>query len=401
MKLGLIREYKNPPDKRVVLTPQQCYSLQNKFNELKIIVEPSPNRVFADIEYSSLGIEVSENLSECDILLGIKEVPHEKLLPDKTYMFFSHTIKKQEHNRNMLKKIIANKIRLIDYECLHNESGRRILGFGKYAGIVGTYEILRAMGIKYNLFNWQSPSLFLNYDELKVKISKDIDLIKKNRNKIVLTGSGRVISGSEELLGFLKIKKVSPQSFVSDIFDETVYTLLDIEDMYEHKDTIAFTHEHFYLNHSMYGSKFKPYTKIADIMINGVYWDKNIARHFELNDTKSPDFKIKLIADISCDINGSVPITVKETTIEKPVFGWNSQSQQICEPYTQTSIDIMSISNLPTELPADASEGFGEEFIKFVLPDLFKKNSRMIEEATICCDGTLTKRYNYLQDFIS
>lgn len=400
MILGLIREYKNPPDKRVAFSPEQCKRVQNGFQNIKIIAESSPVRAFNDKDYENCGITVSENMTVCDFLFGIKEVPPEKLIASKTYLFFSHTIKKQIHNREMLKEILRKNITLIDYECLRNRKGSRILGFGKYAGIVGTYEIFRAMGKKYNIFNWQSPSEYKNYDELKTDITKDLELIKLQKKKIVLTGSGRVISGCEELLEFMNISKVEPLTFLKKEFSQTVYTLLDIEDMFERNDGNSFTRNHFYENHKMYSSKFLPYTKISDIMINGIYWDSNLPRHFEKEDTISDDFRINLIADISCDIEGSIPITIRETTIENPVFGWDGKNQAECTPYSKNSIDIMAISNLPTELPADASIGFGEDLIKSVLPELFKSNSEIIENATICKNGELTPKYKYLQSFI-
>lgn len=400
MILGLIREYKNPPDKRVALSPEQCTRVQNNFQNIKIIAESSPVRIFNDKEYENYGISVSENMTVCDFLIGIKEVPPDRLIYGKTYLFFSHTIKKQVYNREMLREILRKNITLIDYECLHNLKGSRILGFGKFAGIVGTYEILRAMGKKYNIYNWQSPSEYRNYDELKLKISEDINIIKFQKKKIVLAGSGRVISGCINLLDFMRIKKVNPHDFLNTNFDETVYTLLDLEDLYEHKHGEKFSHRHFYENHNLYTSKFAKYTKTADILINGIYWDANMERHFEKEDTKSDDFKIKLIADISCDIEGSIPITIRETIIDNPVFGWDGKNQAECKPYSINSIDIMAISNLPTELPADASVGFGEDLIKSVLPELLKSKSEMIENATICKNGELTSKYKYLQSFI-
>lgn len=401
MILGLIKEFKNPPDRRVALSPEQCSRLQKMFPRLKIVVQPSPHRIFSDNDYRNSGITVSENMADCDILLGIKEVPFQYLIPRKTYMFFSHTIKMQEQNRQMLKEIIRHGIKLIDYECLHNERGSRILGFGKFAGIVGTFEILRAMGKKYNVFELESPSAMKNYDELKSKISQYAELIKQQKKKIILAGSGRVISGCEELLQYIEIKKVSSFDFVKNEFGETVYTLLDLENLYERKDGEKLIHSHFYNNHEMYVSKFKTFSKIADVLINGVYWDSKMVKHFEKEETMADDFKIKLIADISCDIEGSVPITIRETTIEKPVFGWDCKNLKECEPYTESSIDIMAVSNLPTELPADASIGFGEDLIKKILPELFKENSKMINEATICENGILTEKYSYLHDFVN
>jgi alanine dehydrogenase len=400
ISLGLIREYKQPPDRRVAFTPQQCHQIKTIFSESNVVVESSPDRIFNDESFKKEGIGVTNDLSNCTILFGIKEVPIDKLIQGKTYLFFSHTIKKQAHNREMLKAIVKKNIRLIDYECLVWPSGARVLGFGRYAGLVGTYETFKALGIKNNTFTIKPAYECADYAEMLAVLKSIEGILKSGKHKIVVTGSGRVSSGVEELLNALTVKKVSPHDFLNLKDNETVYTLLDSHDLYERKDGEPWNHEHFFYNHREYQSKFEPYTRVADIMINGVFWDSAMPRHFEKEDTKSKEFSIKIIGDISCDVEGSVPITLHDTHADNPVFGWDAANQCECDPYTETGIDIMAVSNLPSELPANASEGFGAELIKTVLPELLNPESEMIKNATICKEGRLTARFSYLQDYI-
>jgi alanine dehydrogenase len=399
--LGLIREYKYPPDKRVAFSPSQCSEIQAQNPDITFIVESSPDRVFSDQEYLHAGIKVSTDLTDCDILFGIKEVPVANLIPEKTYCIFSHTIKKQPHNREMLRAMLNNKIRLIDYECLHAPNGTRLLGFGRYAGLAGTYEAFKAIGIRRKSFELKPPLEIANLAEMESVLLTFESKIKALKSKIVIAGSGRVAAGCEEMLSFIHLQKVTPEQFLSQSFDESVYTLLDTFDLYERIDGQPWNHEHFFKNHAAYQSKFTPYTEVADVLINGVFWDKQMPQHFSKEDTKSPHFSIKTIADISCDVEGSVPITLYETKTDKPVMGWDPILQKECEPYLETGIDVMAISNLPTEIPEDASVGFGSALIDTVLPELLKDQSEIIKNATICDSGKLTNNYLYLTDYVN
>jgi saccharopine dehydrogenase (NAD+, L-lysine-forming) len=401
LKLGLIREYKLPADRRVAFTPSQCVELQKRFPDLQIIVESSPDRIFTDVDYTSLGIRVQESISECDILMGIKEVPAYKLIAGKTYLFFSHTIKKQEHNRQMLQEILKQSIRLIDYECLHWPNGARVLGFGKYAGWVGAYEAFKAFGLRSKVFNLKPAFTFPNFDDVKKGLAEHKSSISDLKLRIVVSGSGRVSSGSEDVLHFLEIPKVSPADFIKTKYSETVYTLLDTFDLYERKNGGAWDHDHFFKNHKDYKSLFERYIYCTDILINGVFWDKDMPRHFTKENTALPGFSIQTIADISCDIEGSVPITLRDTSMDEPVMGWDPLNQCECEPYKQGCIDIMAVSNLPSEIPADASEGFGKDLMQEVIPALLSNDSLMIDQATICRNGQLTPHYQYLQDYVN
>lgn len=401
LKIGLIREYKQPADRRVAFTPHQCVEIQKQFRDIALFVESSPDRAFSDREYAELGIPVIRSMETCDVLMGIKEVPISKLIPGKTYLFFSHTIKKQLHNRGMLQEILRKKITLIDYECLHHPNGNRVLGFGKYAGWVGTYEAFKSYGLRSGAFNLDPAYGYPNFEAVMQSLLSVKELIHAGQLKIALAGSGRVASGCEEVLRFLDIQKVTPGAFLQQNFEQTVYTLLDTFDLYRRKDGSPWDHAHFFAHHDAYESLFKPYTRQTDILINAIYWDHQMPPHFTKEETAASDFRIRTIADISCDVEGSVPITVKDTSMEDPVFGWNPATQTLCEPYTKHSIDIMAVSNLPSEIPADASEGFGNDLIQYVLPALADPENLMIRNATICKEGALCPGYHYLKDYVA
>jgi alanine dehydrogenase len=395
--IGLIRESKKPYDKRVALSPAQCVDVMTRFTDVKIVVQPSPHRCISDAEYLEAGIEMSEDLEKCDILLGIKEVPIEDLIANKTYLFFSHTIKKQPHNRKLLRTILQKNIRLVDYETLVWENGSRVLGFGRFAGIVGTHNAFLTWGEKFNLFKLKPAYRCENYAEMKAEYDK----IEIPPLKIALCGDGRVAHGCLELLNLLHIREVTPQEFLDEQFDVPTYVHLVTEDFYAHKDGELWDKADFYHNPENYVSTFKQYTQHCDVMLNAIFWNERIPRFFSKEDMKARDFKIKVIADISCDVNGSIPATMKDTTIEDPVFGYHPLSETIEAPFLKNTIDVMAVSNLPCELPYDASVAFGEQLIKYVMGNLLNaKNSRMIHFATIAQNGELTDRYKYLKDYV-
>lgn len=396
MIIGLIRERKSPADVRVALTPVQCVALQNRFPEIKVLVESSPDRCFSDEEYQQAGIEVVTDMSVCDTLLGIKEVPTAALLPNKSYFFFSHTIKKQPYNRDMLVDILNKNITLIDYETLRWENGQRVLGFGRFAGIVGAYNGILTWGRKMQSFQLKPAHQCEDYRELLAEAAAvDIGNIK-----IVLTGGGRVANGALDFLRNLRITEVTPYQFIHREFNEPVFVHLNSPEIYRHKEGKAWNTEYFYKHHHEYESSFGDFLPHCDLLMNGIFWTADLPPLFEKADTAKSNFRMRVIADISCDVDGSVPITWKATTIQEPFIGWSRSTQQPCEPFTADSIDIMAVGNLPNELPCDASEEFGENLIHYVFPEYLKEKSRMIEEATISSNGKLTAGYNYLLDYV-
>jgi alanine dehydrogenase len=396
MKIGIIREEKNPPDTRVALIPSHANVLKNNFSEVEVVAQHSPNRCFSDEEYMQQSIQVANKVDDCDVLIGVKEVPIQNLIPNKTYFFFSHTIKKQSYNRRLLQAVVEKNIRLIDYECITDNKGNRVIAFGRFAGIVGAHNGLMAYGNRTGLFKFPRVHSFKNLNEL-YEFYKSIQL---PAIKIVVTGGGRVAMGSLEVLEQLKIKRVNKNEFVNNQFSEAVYVQLDSEDLYFRKDKTKAPISDFYKHPEAYECHFQPYYKVADIMINAIFWSPKAPIFFTKENMKQPDFSIKTIADISCDIDGSVPATTRATTISDPVMGYNPITEKEDAPYQDHVIDIMSIDNLPNELPRDASEAFSEKMLHIVIPELLKSNSEMIERATIAKNGNLTAKYEYLRNYL-
>ena len=397
MIIGLSKERKNPPDNRVALSPIQCIALQQRYPEVQVVVESSPARCFSDEAYREVGIQVVDSLEHCDVIFNIKEVPSEALIAGKTYFFFSHTIKKQPYNRTMLQSILQKNITLIDYEVLRYETGARVLGFGRYAGVVGTYNGLLVYGKKHGLFTLKPAHESKNYADILTQLLR-VDLPNM---RIVITGGGRVSQGALDLLRAIQIREVTPNQYLHIEYNEPVFVQLNSPDLYVHPTLKQWDTKHFYQHHGEYISQFKGYAACTDLLVNGIYWTEDLPRLFETEDTQDPEkFKPTVIADISCDVEGSVPITYKATSIKDPVIGWSRRTLSPCEPYTEDSVDVMAVGNLPNELPKDASEEFGEMLLQLVMPEFMSDESRLIEEATITQSGNLTAHFQYLSDFV-
>jgi saccharopine dehydrogenase (NAD+, L-lysine forming) len=396
MKLGIIREGKNPPDNRVALSPHQCKVVKRQFPQWELVVQPSPNRCYTNEEYVAAGITMQEDLSDCDVLIGIKEVPIDELIAGKTYFFFSHTKKKQPYNKKLLQAIIHKKIRLIDYECLTYTDKQRILGFGFFAGIVGAHNGLLTYGKKTGSFNLPAVHRFTDFRE----VIRQYFEVKLPPIKIVSTGNGRVSTGIVETMNMFDIKRVSPSEFLKKKYDYPVYVELTAEQLYKHQDTHVYHRDDFRKHPANYYCDFEAYTQQADVLLNGVYWEKNIPAFFDAKDLAKPDFNIQVIADITCDAYGSIPINYGSTTIPNPTYGVHRQSLEKVAPYLQGTVDVMAVDNLPNELPRDASDFFGVQLTKMVLPELLKKQSDILDRATITQDGVLTTYYEYLTDYV-
>ena len=395
LTIGLIREGKIPEDNRVPLTPSQCKWIHKNFTDIKVIVQHSPHRCFSDKEYTHAGITVKEGVSECDILMGIKEVPVEMLIPGKTYFIFSHTKKLQPHNKGLLQSILKNKITLVDYECLEHDDGTRILGFGFFAGIVGAHNGITAYGkrtgsFELNRVNSQKTLRHLIHTYFGLKLPNI---------KVAVTGSGRVAHGVLEVMNLLGIHEVEPDEFTAKDFSYPVYVHLKGADLYIHQVTNTYNRADFHNDPQNYKSLFHGYLSQADILMNGIYWEKDIPRLFETEDLKKADFRIKTIADISDDRNGSVPCNFGNATIDNPVYGVDRNTLNITAPYLANSVDVMAVGNLPNELPKDASRYFGEQLIKYILNDLRIENSKVINHATIVKEGKLTSAYKYMAEY--
>lgn len=395
--LAILREEKAPYDLRTPLSPDQCIKVQQLFPHVNLIVQQSAHRCFSNEQYSSVGINVVEDISNADILLGVKEVPYNHLIPEKTYLYFSHTIKKQPHNRKMLREILNKNIRLIDYETLVWDGGNRIIGFGRFAGIVGAHYAFVMLGKRYQNIELKPASQCKDLSDLYAQYSN----ITIPPQKIVLTGDGRVAHGAIEFLKKIKLHRVSQEEFLDNKYDHPVYVQLRSEDYYTRKDGREWDKSDFYKHPQDYRSSFAAYYRNADVMINAVYWHTAIEPFFTAEEIKQDDFKIKIISDISCDIPGPLPSTLRSSTIENPYYGYHPFLQKETPPFSNASIDVQAVSNLPCELPVDASIEFGDLLIRHVLPFLLIEDSEnIIYNATIAENGKLLPKYMYLSDYI-
>lgn len=393
--IGLIREGKIPADNRVALTPSQCKWIHKQNAGVRIVTQSSPHRCFTDREYQSAGVEIREDMTGCDILMGIKEVPVDMLIPGKIYLFFSHTKKKQGYNQAMFRDIIEKKITLIDYECLEHEDGQRIIGFGFFAGIVGAHNGLMSYGKRTGLYHLDRVYKQRSFREL---IHTYFGLRLPNV-KIAVTGSGRVAHGILEIMNLVGIHEVEPDEYLRRRFAYPVYTQLKGNDLYQHRTTGKYSRVDFHEDAGQYKCLFMPYTEQTDILLNGVYWDQSVPRLFEREHVAADTFIIQTIADITDDKNGSVPVNLGDQTIEDPVYGVDRKTFEKTLPYLPGSIDVMAVGNLPNELPRDASRYFGEQLIKYILEDLVKNGSPLIERATMVKQGKLTPLYDYLEEY--
>lgn len=395
MKIGLIREGKTPADNRVALIPAQCRWIHRNMPHIRITVQSAPNRCFTDRQYALAGVEVQEDIHECDLLLGIKEVPPEQLLQNKTYLFFSHTKKKQPHNRRLLQAVLRNGITLIDYECLEHEDGQRIIGFGFFAGVVGAHNGMMAYGTRTGLYKLGRVHESTDLRQLMHTYFG----LRLPPVKIAVTGSGRVASGILEIMNLMGVVEVEPEEYLQREFTYAVYVHLKSPGLYRHQLSDTYNREDFHARPENYSSLFKPYTYHTDILLNGVYWDTGIPRLFTWEDMADSRFRIQVIADITDDYNGSIPCNLGDGTLQDPVYGIDKMERKRTAPYQPDGIDLMAVSNLPNELPKDASRYFGEQLIKWVLPDLARGNSSIIERATIARRGILTPPFAYLSDY--
>jgi len=397
MKLGIIKERKNPPDRRVVLTPSACKKLLKKYKDLTINVESSNDRFFTDEDYKNEGIEVVNDISECDVLLGVKEVPIENLLANKKYFFFSHTIKKQHYNKELLQAVLTKNIELYDHEVIVNEKGQRLVAFGRYAGVVGAYNGFRTYGLKYNLF--ELPKAEALHDQLM--LIHELQKLKLPNIKVVLTGKGRVGNGAKEMLKGMGMRQVTVKDFLNKTFDEPVYVQIDVLDYNKRKDRIVKNQEDFFNNPMEYESDFMRFAKEADMYIACHFFGTGSPYLFTREDAKSKEFKIRVVADISCDIDGPVASTIRSSTIADPNYGYHPVTEQEVDFRNEDAIAVMAVDNLPCELPKDASEGFGESFAKHVIPSFFNNDEDgVLFRARMTQNGKLTERFNYLQDFV-
>ena len=397
MKFAVIQERKSPPDRRVVLDPKSCKNLLSTFPSAELIIESSPIRAFSDVDYSSAGLEVVADVSAAEVLIGVKEVPIEALIPNKSYFFFSHTIKKQPYNRKLLQAILDKNITLYDHETLVNESNHRLIGFGYYAGVVGAYNGLRALGLKLNCFELPKATDLND----RAALNAQLDLLTIPNVKIILTGSGRVGQGAKEILDHLNIKKVSVDQFLNNSFKKAVYVQLDVLDYCKRQDGTTLGKKDFFNYPEAYQSTFDRFTSVADFFIAGHFYGKGAPAFFTREQAKSPRFNLKVVADISCDIDGPVACTIRPSTIDKPIYGYDAETETEVNFSNASAIAVMAVDNLPCELPKDASEGFGQTFVEKIIPAFFNQDAfGVLKRSKMTENGKLTDAFSYLQAYI-
>ncbi|MBJ6369286.1 NAD(P)-dependent oxidoreductase [Snuella sedimenti] len=397
MKFAIIKERKNPPDRRVVFSPLKLQEAKSAFPKAVFKVESSDIRVFPDAAYEAAGFDVVNDVSDCDVMLGVKEVPIEALIPNKKYFFFSHTIKKQPYNRKLLKAILEKNIELYDHETVINSEGFRLIGFGRYAGIVGAYNGFRAWGLKFDA--WQLPKAETLPDQ--VALISELQNITLPNIKIVLSGSGKVARGAQEMLDGMHIKCVSVDDYLNKEFNEPVYCIIDVLDYNKRKDGRIIDNFDFFNNPDAYESDFMRFAKVTDYYIAGHFYGDGAPYLYTREGAKSADFNIKVVADVSCDVDGPVASTLRASTIADPIYGYDPEREVEVDYKDHKAIAVMAVDNLPCELPKDASEGFGEQFLQHVIPALFNGDKDgILERAKITEKGKLTKRFAYLQDYV-
>lgn len=397
MKFGIIKERKNPPDRRVVFSPDELARLKQLHRDVTVKVESSDIRVFTDLQYATMGIEVTNDISDCDVFFGVKEIPVEYLIPNKSYFFFSHSLKKQPHNRKLLQAILEKNIDLYDHEAIVDAHNRRLIGFGKYAGIVGTYNSIRAFGIKFELFKLPKAETLSGKEALITHLKRLI----LPPLKIVVTGTGKVGNGVKEVLDAMKIKEVSIENYLAKNYTQPVYTQIDALDYNRRLDGKDLDFNDFFQNPQEYTSNFERFTKVSDIYITA---------HFNANEAPiiltrkmlhANDCKLKVVADISCDINGSIACSLRTSTIANPLYGYLPSENKEVDVFHPAAIVVMAVDNLPCELPKDASEGFGEMFMEHVIPAFFNGDKDgILERAKMTEKGKLTPRFSYLQHYV-
>lgn len=397
LKIGVIKEGKVPPDKRVPLSPQQC-GVINAQEGVEVFIQKSDIRKFPDELYEAEGVSIVDSVAHCDVLIGVKEVPKNQLIPNKKYIFFSHTFKQQPYNRGLLRVILEKNIQLIDWEVITNNKGQRLIAFGRYAGIVGCYNGFLGYGLKSGRYTLRRAHECEDRAEMEEQLAH-VDL--PSNFKLVLTGAGRVGGGAIEVVRKMGLKCVSPEEFLMDDFNEPVYTQLGVEQYNKRKDGGVFSKKEFYACPEKFESNFMSYARVADMYVACHYWDSNAPYIFNREEAKSPEWKVKIVADISCDIDCAVASTLRPSTIADPFYGYDPIGEIEVDFFNDNAIGVMAVDNLPCELPKDASVDFGKMFIEHVLEPLKGNDPEdIIWRASETKDGKLTPHFGYLQEYV-
>ncbi|MDP8204390.1 MAG: bifunctional lysine ketoglutarate reductase /saccharopine dehydrogenase family protein [Candidatus Tenebribacter mawsonii] len=428
-KLGIKKETKNVWERRVPLNPIAVQDLIKKGFE--VVVQPSETRIYKDEEFKVVGAKLCDDLSDCDFIIGVKEIPMKDLIPGKPHLFFSHTIKGQDYNMPLLQKILDDKITLLDYEKIEDEKNRRLVFFGKFAGYAGMVDTLHGLGQRLNQqYNIETPFLKIKHSYQYESIADAIDQISVIGKEIeqhglpaeitplniFLLGYGHVAQGCQEILAALPILKVSPdqlEEYSKNYEDNKIYlTVFKEENLVERKDGAKFELLDYFRNNSAYKSHLEKYLKYCSVYMNAIYWTSQcpvFLPNSYLKEVQNNNPKLIIIGDITCDIKGSVQATVKSTWPDNPVFILNSETEKETDGYKGEGFAIMAVDNLPCEFPKEASDCFSEALMPFVEQMLLNDYSKTINDSTLpneiksACithNGELEENYKYLEEFL-
>jgi alpha-aminoadipic semialdehyde synthase len=430
--IGIRHEDKYVMERRAPLTPRHVERLI-KGKQLDIIVQTSPKRVFTDDEYRQAGARISDNLGECSVILGVKEMPIDFFEPGKTYVFFSHVIKGQPYNMPMLKRMMEMGCNLIDYEKIVDEQGRRLIFFGKYAGLAGMINSLWSLGLRLREYGYETPFLkitqahhYASLEDAKKVISEVGQEIAEKGLPAALrpmtfgfTGYGNVSQGAQEILGLLPVKEISPEKLIDlsqrDYLPNNLLykTVFREEHLSAHNEGLEFDLHDYYAHPESYHSIFEKYIPHLSVLMNCMYWDARYPRLIT-KDYLEKAFaegtpRLTVIGDVTCDPDGSIEITHKGTEIEDPIFVYNPATRQPVMGHKGNGMLVMAVDILPSELPRDSSSGFADALINFVKPiadcDFSEEFEdldlpRAIKKALILHNGELTHDFKYIENHL-
>jgi saccharopine dehydrogenase (NAD+, L-lysine-forming) len=431
--IGIRHEDKYVMERRAPLTPKHVERLiKNK--KLDFIVQTSEKRVFTDEEYIKAGAKIAKDLKKCSVIFGVKEMPESFFEEDKTYIFFSHVIKGQVYNMPMLKKMMEMKCNLIDYERVVDEQGKRLIFFGRYAGLAGMINSLWSTGLRLKEAGYKTPFAqikqahhYSSLAEIREAISAvGQEIAEKGMPEelrpftVAFTGYGNVSQGAQEILGLLPVKEISPEKLLylkrrSKLPDNLIYKVVFKEEhLVEPVDeNEEFELHEYYSNPEKFKSSFEKYIPHIDMLINCIYWDSRYPRLVTKNYLEklfsdgTP--KLKVIGDISCDVNGSVECTEKGTEIEDPIFVYHPDSRTHTMGHKGDGVLVMAVDILPSELPRDSSAGFADVLVNYVkaIADCdFNEDfltldlPNAIKSALILHRGELTPHFKYLEEHL-
>lgn len=398
MKIGLIRETKVPEDNRVALTPKHLAELQRSFPQDDFVVQASETRAYSDEAYRNAGVQVAENVDDCDILFGIKEADIRTLIPNKHYFFFGHIAKMQAYNRPLLQTLIAKRITFSDYEYLVDDDNQRVCAFGWWAGVVGTYYTLRGYGLRHHLYELPQPDKHFTLE----KLTQALKSAQLPPIKILVTGNGRVSHGAQHILEEIGAARLTEEQFLADMpVSRLSFCAVDADRLVARNDGGVFSWDHFTQNPSAYHSDFMRWARKADVLVSAHFWAPEAPVYLSQENLADPALRIRLIGDITCDIQGSIQSTLRASTHAEPYYDYNPATGQEEPAFSNDSnISVMAVDTCPNALALDTSAYFGDMLMQHVLTPLLKReHSNIIQRATILENGTLTPHFAYLQSF--